>query len=127
MHKLPNKSAVLLYRLVALIVCVKWVLITSTAAIFSYAFFVHDREMVILGIKLAAATSVVLLARLIYAPSCKCPLCRVPILSSTNCAKNHNAQTRLGSYRLRVAIEILFANHFGCPYCNEPTEMKSRR
>lgn len=127
MHKLPNKSTVFLYRFVALLICIKWLLFISTTAILGYAFFVHDRELVILGLKLAALTAVIFLARLIYSPSCKCPLCRVPLLSTANCAKNHNAQTLLGSYRLRVAVEILMANHFRCPYCNEPTQMKSRR
>lgn len=115
------------YRLVALLICLKWLLITALFGILAYSFFIKDRELIILAIKLAAVSGVVFLVRLLYAPTCQCPLCRVPLLSGQSCSKNSKAKTFLGSYRLRVALELLFLNRFRCPYCNEPTEMKSRR
>lgn len=127
MHKLPNRSIVMRYRLVALMICLKWLLVIALIGILCYSFFIKDRELIIIGIKLAAVAAIVFLVRLIYAPSCQCPLCRVPLLSGQSCSKNVKAKTFLGSYRLRVALEILFLNRFRCPYCNEPTEIKSRR
>ena len=127
MHKLPNSSMVMRYRLVAFMICLKWLLVIALIGILGYSFFIKDRELIIIGIKLAAVAGIVLLIRVLYAPSCQCPLCRVPLLSGQSCSKSAKSKTFLGSYRLRVALEILFLNRFRCPYCNEPTEMKSRR
>ena len=127
MHKLPNKSTITRYRLVAVLICLKWLLVVALVGILSYSLFIKDRELMIIGIKLAAAACVVFLVRVVYSPSCQCPLCRVPLLSGQSCSKNSKAKTFLGSYRLRVALDILFLNKFRCPYCNEPTIMESRR
>lgn len=127
MHKLPNKSMVMRYRLVAILICLKWLLVFSLIGIFAYSFFIKDRELMIIGIKLAAVAGIVFLVRVLYAPTCKCPLCKVPLLSGQSCSRNMKAKTFLGSYRLRVALDILLLNKFRCPYCNEPTEMISRR
>jgi hypothetical protein len=118
---------VMRYRLVAILICLKWLLILSLIGIFAYSFFIKDRELIIIGIKLAAVAGILFLVRVLYAPTCKCPLCRVPMLSGQSCSRNIKAKTFLGSYRLRVALDILFLNKFRCPYCNEPTEMISRR
>jgi len=127
MHKLPNRSMIMRYRLVACMICLKWLFVIALIGIFGYSFFVKDRELIIIGIKLAAVAGIVFLVRVFFAPSCKCPLCRVPLLSGQSCSKNTKAKSFLGSHRLRIARDILFLNQFRCPYCNEPTEMKSRR
>ena len=127
MHKLPNRSMVMRYRLVAFMICLKWLLVIALIGILGYSVFIKDRELIIISIKLAAVASIVFLFRVLYAPSCQCPLCRVPLLSGQSCSKNTKAKSLLGSYRLRVALDILFHNQFRCPYCNEPTEMISRR
>lgn len=127
MHKLPNKSMVMRYRLVALLICLKWLFIVSLIGIFAYSFFIKDRELMIIGIKLAAIAGVLSLVRVLYAPTCKCPLCRVSLLSGKSCSRSMKAKTFLGSYRLRVALDILLFSKFRCPYCNEPTKMISRR
>lgn len=56
----------------------------------------------------------------------KCPLCITPVLAAKSCSKNKRAKKFLGSYRLRVATNILTRNHFRCPYCSEPTELVAR-
>ena len=118
---------VMRYRLVAFMICLKWLLVIALIGILGYSFFIKDRELIITGIKLAAVAGIVFLIRVLYAPSCQCPLCRVPVLSGQGCSKSAKSKTFLGSYRLRVASDILFHNQFRCPYCNEPTKMKSRR
>ena len=127
MHKLPNRSIVMRYRLVAFMICLKWLLVIALIGTLCYSFFIKDRELIIIGIKLAAVAGIVFLIRVLYAPTCQCPLCRVPLLSAQSCSKSTKAKTFLGSYRLRIALDILFLNRFRCPYCNEPTEIKSRR
>lgn len=127
MHKLPNKSMVMRYRLVSLLICSEWLFIVSLIGIFAYSFFIKDRELMIIYIKLAAIAGVLFLLRVLYAPTCKCPLCLVSPLSGKSCSKNMKAKTFLGSYRLRVALNILLFSKFRCPYCNETTKMISRR
>jgi hypothetical protein len=55
-----------------------------------------------------------------------CPLCRTPVLAPMRCMKHRKARHLLGSYRLRVALAITFAERFRCPYCNEHTAMDVR-
>lgn len=57
-----------------------------------------------------------------------CPLCRSGPMSSKGCAKHRNAKSMLGSYRLMVALSVLFLRRFRCPYCGESTalEVKAR-
>lgn len=127
MHKLPNKSSIFRYRLVALLICIKWLLFITAAGIVLYSFLNHDKELTLLGLKISAIIVPIYFLRLIYASLCQCPLCRVPILSGKACSKHRDAKTFLGSYRLLVALQVLFLSRFRCPYCNEPTELKSRR
>ena len=54
----------------------------------------------------------------------KCPLCRSGPMSSKGCAKHRNARKILGSYRLTVALSVLFLNRFRCPYCGESTRLQ---
>jgi hypothetical protein len=127
MHKLPNRSSTIRFRLAALLICAKTILIFSTLAIYAYAFVTHNREFAMIGLILTAAVLAVFLFRFLFASSCHCPLCRVPVLSQNSCSKNNKARNLLGSYRLRIALQILFKNRFRCPYCNETTELKPRR
>ncbi|MEN9534742.1 MAG: hypothetical protein RLZ22_1368 [Verrucomicrobiota bacterium] len=127
MHKLPNGSSVIRFHLAALLVCAINLLIFSTLAIYGYAFATDSRELATIGLFLTASILLLFLVRLLLAPSCQCPLCRVPVLSQNTCSKSNKARNLLGSYRLRVALQILFKNCFRCPYCNETTELKPRR
>ena len=127
MHKLHNTSSVFRFRVTALLVCVKAALILVTLAIYAYSFAFHSREHATLGLILTASILALFLIRFAIASSCQCPLCRVSVLSQNFCSKNNKARNLLGSYRLRVALQILLKNCFRCPYCNETTELKARR
>lgn len=127
MHKLPNKSTILRYRFVALLICLKWLLFIASVSVIIYSFLTYDKELTRLGLKIAAIIVPLFLLRLVFASLCQCPLCRVPLFIGNNCSKHRNAHTLFGSHRLLVAIQVLFLSRFRCPYCNEPTQLKSRR
>lgn len=127
MHKLPNKSSVIRFRISAALVCLKSMLILAIVAVYGWAFATHDRQLAVIGLWLAASVVVVLPLRLMISSSCQCPLCRSTVLSRIGCSKNTKAKNFFGSYRLRVALQILLRNRFRCPYCNETTEVTSRR
>lgn len=56
----------------------------------------------------------------------RCPLCMMPPLRNQSCSKHRNAGKVLGSFKLSVALSVLFQNRFRCPYCGEPTAMEVR-
>lgn len=127
MHKLPNRSSIIRFRISAALVCLKTLLILATFAVYGWSFATHDRQLAMYGLLLAGSVVLLYPIRQVIAESCKCPLCRVAVLSPRGCSKNTKAKKFMGSYRLRVALQILLKNCFRCPYCNESTEVVSRR
>lgn len=127
MHKLPNKTSIIRFRVAALMVCVKTLLIFATILVYACSFITQLQELATIGLLLAGSIVILFPIRLAITSTCQCPLCRVPVLSGKACSKNMKAKSFLGSYRLRVALQILLKNRFRCPYCNETTEIKSRR
>lgn len=127
MHKLPNRASIISFRISAALVCLKTLLIIATFTVYALAFAKHDRQLVIIGLWLTGSVVLLYPIRQVIAESCKCPLCRVTVLSPKNCSKNTKAKRIMGSYRLPVALQILLKNCFRCPYCNESTEVVSRR
>lgn len=127
MHKLPNKTSIIRFRVAALMVCVKTLLIFATILVYACSFITQLQELATIGLLLAGSIVILFPIRLAITSTCQCPLCRVPVLSGKGCSKNMKAKSFLGSYRLRVALQILLKNRFRCPYCNETTEIKSRR
>lgn len=127
MHKLPNKTSIIRFRVAALMVCVKTLLIFATILVYACSFITQLQELATIGLLLAGSIVILFPIRLAITSTCQCPLCRVPVLSGKGCSKSTKAKSFLGSYRLRVALQILLKNRFRCPYCNETTEIKSRR
>ena len=48
-----------------------------------------------------------------------CQLCQTYVLRAITCSKNPRARPLFGSYRLKVAVTIVFKGKFCCPYCGE--------
>jgi hypothetical protein len=126
-HKLANKLSIIRFRIAALLLLVRMMLLLATFLVYALFFPTQRQDLAMIGLMLAGSIAVLLPIRLAIASECKCPLCRVPVLSIKRCSKNTNSKTFLGSYRLRIALQILFKNRFRCPYCNETTEIRSRR
>jgi hypothetical protein len=127
MHKLPKKSSIIRFRISAALICLKMLLIIATFMVYAWAFATHDRQLAIIGLWLTGAVVLLFVIRQAIAASCKCPLCRVAVLSPNGCSKYTNAKSFIGSHRLRVALQILLTKRFRCPYCNETTKVVSRR
>ncbi len=52
--------------------------------------------------------------------SVRCPLCVVSPWINQKCQRNRKVKKALGvSYRLRVALAIIFRDSYRCPYCGE--------
>ncbi|MEO7098881.1 MAG: hypothetical protein ABI162_05935 [Luteolibacter sp.] len=126
MHRLPSKSTVYRFRLAAFLVCAKGILAAASVGTLIYSIAISNRELTIIGIGLGMVTVVSIILQWLLSARTRCPLCLTPVLADKDCSKHRNARKLFGSYRLRVALGILFRGTFKCPYCHEPTSVEAR-
>ena len=127
MHRLSSTSIIRRFRLVAFLLCTKWVMAVIAFGILIHAMITDDPALAMICIGLMLLTLLIALLQWILAARTGCPLCMTPVLAKKHCAHHRNARPFLGSYRLRVALTILFRNSFQCPYCDEMTAMEIRK
>lgn len=126
MHNLPTRRIVRHYRAAALMILLKWLLITGGIPLLAYAKVIENRELgyyAIAGLSLAGLFS---LGHWVVGARARCPLCFVPSFSHRQQAKSRKALHFLGSYRFFVALSVIFKGFFRCPYCGERTAMQAR-
>jgi cytochrome bd-type quinol oxidase subunit 1 len=126
MHRFQSKSVIRRFKLAAYLLCLKCIMCPVAAAILIYSLVKNDRDLTIISIGLIGLTLIVIILQWLVSERTRCPLCMTPVLASKACAKHRKARPFLGSYRLRVALGILFRDSFFCPYCHEPTAMEVR-
>lgn len=63
---------------------------------------------------------------LIISGTCRCQLCQASTMRSLKCSHHTRAKRLLGSYRLRIAVAILFKGSFRCSYCGEAFNLKPK-
>ncbi len=113
-------------RLASLLLLGNRLLILTAGGLLLVSLFANDQHLMIFGAILVATSLVLIIAQWIVASHAGCPLCRTPVLAPMGCVKHRKARRLLGSYKLRVALSIMFKETFRCPYCNEPTAMEVR-
>lgn len=126
MHHLPTRNIVRRYRATALLILLKWLLVISSVPLLAYAMLGERRDLAyyaIAGLGLAGLFS---LGHWLMGMRARCPLCFVPSYSHQQQAKSRKALHFLGSYRLFVALSVIFKGCFHCPYCGEETAMQAR-
>lgn len=126
MHRLPSKLAIYRLRLAALLLWVNYLLFIAAMVVLGTAVYEKSQDLVMKAIVLMIVCGLSVAAQWLVALQTKCPLCITPVLVAKRCSKNRKAKTFLGSYRLRVANNVIFRNYFRCPYCSEPTELQVR-
>lgn len=92
-----------------------------------YALVIGNNDFLIYAVIAAGSAFLCMVVNFILCGRLKCPLCMMPPLQNRRCSKHRTATRFLGSHRLKVALKILFAGHFRCPYCGEPTAMQVRQ
>jgi len=127
MHHLHSKRAVFRFRLAALLLCVKCLLVPASIGGLAYSIVVSDHQLTIISLGIVVLAGLVILLGWMMAERTNCPLCIAPILAKRECAKHRQTRKLFGSHRLRIAASILLLNSFRCPYCNEPTAVMVRR
>lgn len=126
MHRFQSKSTILRFRLTALLLVLKCVLVPLVGGLLLYGLIEGDRKFLIIALSLGFATFLLAMLQWIIAARTRCPLCMTPVLASKGCAKHRHARKFLGSFRLRVALSVLFRDSFLCPYCHERSAMMVR-
>ncbi len=127
MHRFRTASSIRRFKTVAFLFCLGFT--AGPLLVFFVllpALVVWDHARILVFLYGMAALGVLMLLAWILARSTHCPLCHVPVMASKGCSKNAKARTILGSYRLRVALHILFRGWFRCPYCAEPILLETR-
>ena len=126
MHSLRATSTVYRFRIAALLFCAQAIVGSISIGVVIPSYMVNNRELAtyaLFGLLLAILITILLW---MMAGRTNCPLCMTPVLAKKACSKHNRAKTAFGSYRLRVALSILFKNSFTCPYCLESTAVRVR-
>lgn len=126
MHRLSSEGTVFRYRLAAVLLLLKWLLIPGSIGFMLYALLLGHPELVHAALGVIGFTVVLTIVQWLVAAKCRCPLCIGLPLCHTRTVKNRHAQRLFGSHRLRVAHSIFLKGYFRCPYCGEPTAMEVR-
>ena len=127
MHQYQSTSSIRRLRLAAVLMCARCWLLLASVGVLIWSLISCDLELAIIGIGLIALTALAGVLQWLAAAQTHCPLCRTTILAGSGCAKHRRARRFLGSYRLPVALSIVFRKSFVCPYCHEQTSLEVRR
>lgn len=123
MHHPRSISAARRLRLACLLLLGSRLLTMVAGGLLLFSLHANDRHLTILGSGFLIIGLMLIIAQWVSASHAGCPLCRTPVLAPMRCMKHRRARSLLGSYRLRVALAIMFTERFRCPYCNESTAM----
>ena len=126
MHRLRSKSSIFHFRLSAFLLCLECLLVPTAFGFLIDSIVLKNKEFPTMALVLGGLAFIVMIIQWIMSQRTRCPLCQTPVLAVKGCSKHRSARTLFGSYRLRVALAILFRGWFHCPYCHEPTAMEVR-
>ena len=126
MHKLPSKSVLRKFRFASVILLFVWVGIPSALVLAVYGMVSKNSDLLSIAGVCAGVSVLLILVFFVLAAKLRCPLCIVQPLQNRSCSRHRDAGRILMSYRLKVALSIIFRKNFRCPYCGEPTAMEVR-
>lgn len=126
MHRFQSQSIITRFKIASLLLCLKLLLIPGVLGLLVYSILKGDHQLTYAAMAAAAGILLMTIVQFLIAARARCPLCMTPVLATKRCSKHRKARTFLGSYRLRVALAVLFRGSFSCPYCNEPSVMEVR-
>ncbi len=126
MHHPGSISAARRLRIACLLLLASRLMTLAAGGLLLFSLHANDQRLMILGTGFLIIGFMLIIAQWISASHAGCPLCRTPVLAPMRRVKHRRARSLLGSYRMRVALAIMFTEQFRCPYCNESTAMDVR-
>lgn len=127
MHHLHTRSAVVHFRLAALLLLVIGLLVPVAIGVLLQSLLANSPRSALIGSGLVTLSLVLVIPQWVAGSRTGCPLCWTPVLAPKYCTKHRKARKFMGSHRLRVALAILLKNQFRCPFCNESTALAPPR
>jgi hypothetical protein len=124
MHQFRSNNPIIWIRISAISFFLWHASALALVGLSSYALWHASHKMMLMVLCGIGVFILTWLLHVMASSFCKCPLCRSAPMSSKRCVRHRNARRFLGSYRMRVALAVLFTNQFRCPYCGEPTRCK---
>ncbi len=126
MHRLPTQRAVTRFKIAAWLFAFLWIQILLTSGILIHSLVVADTDLTYVALGLIAGCVLVAVIQWAVASRARCPLCHAHSVARNGCSKHRTAKRLCGSYRLRVAVSVIFKKSFRCPYCGESTAVRPR-
>lgn len=124
---LPSRFAVLRYKLSALGCILLLIVFPCAVGMGCYTMFVMEAAPASIALKLIGLAAILFLVHWILSLHARCPRCLTGSFTRRSFSRHGSARSLLGSHRLRVAVSVVFRNHFQCPYCGELTATKARQ
>lgn len=121
MHHPRSINHIYRFRLAAVLWCARSFFLGAAFVLMLAGLIVYDLHLTYIGGGAALAGGALAILQWMVASRAGCTLCKTPVLGNQACSRHRQAKTVFGSYHARVALSIIFKNHFYCPYCNEPT------
>jgi len=101
--------------------------ITGICAV-GYSVYHNNEAWLYMSLGLLAFWLFSLLTFFIKGSNLRCSLCMSPLWLSRKCQRPKNVKPAFGiSYRLGLALGVVFKGRYRCPYCGEPFSSKKAR
>jgi hypothetical protein len=113
-------------RIASFFVCARCLLVPAALGGMVHSLLSENPRIALYVLALIPLTLCVVLLEILVSTRTNCPLCMTPVLGDKSCNKHAKVRRLFGSYKLRVALGVIFRSSFRCPYCNEPTMLKVR-
>ena len=126
MHRFRSQSIIMRYRIASMLFILNCILAILVPGFLLYSIVVGDRFLTIITASTGGFAALIAVVQWVISTKTRCPLCMTPVLAAKRCSKHRFAKKLFGSYRLRVAGNVLLSGSFVCPFCNEPSAMKVR-
>lgn len=126
MHRFHSISVIFRFKVASLLLCAKYLLAPAALGLLIYSLVIGDPRLILVGYGLVMLTILAIFIQWLAGSRARCPLCMTPVLVKKECSKHRHSKPLLGSYRLPVALGVLFRGKFVCPYCHEPSVMEVR-
>ena len=95
---------------------------------FLYSAVLYDERGIMIGGGLAVLWLLSALIFFLKGASLRCSLCMNPVWAGRKCQKHSKAKPALGvSYRLGIALSVIFKGCYRCPYCGESFSARKSR
>ncbi len=119
MHHPRHSRVIWSFRAAAVLFLLKGVLFAAGLAYMLMAACAQNFAWALIGMILIGLSLLSGVIQLVCFAGAKCPLCMMSPLGRHCCVKHQRAISFLGSYRLPVALSVLFLGRLRCPYCEE--------